>query len=87
MTETFKFLMDRYGLPTVVALGAGFVLRQDVLLPLVQQHSAFLQTVSESQREISKAVQEQTKLLYALKPELKEQFRTVDVRAPDEGAN
>jgi hypothetical protein len=53
----------------------------------VEQHSAFLKTIGESQKEISEAVREQTRLLYALKPELKEQFRTVDVTEPAEGAN
>jgi hypothetical protein len=43
---------------------------------LVEQHSAFLKTIGESQKEISEAVREQTRLLYALKPELKEQFRS-----------
>jgi hypothetical protein len=42
------------------------------LLPLVQQHSAFLQTVSATQKEIAGAVQEQTKLLYALQKESKD---------------
>jgi hypothetical protein len=37
----------------------------------VQQHSAFLQTVSATQKEIAGAVQEQTKLLYALQKESK----------------
>jgi hypothetical protein len=44
------------------------MLRSDILLPLVEQHSAFLQTVAQSQKEIAEAVKEQTKLLYALQP-------------------
>jgi hypothetical protein len=73
MSDTLKIIMERWGFPTLVALAAGYVLRQDVLLPLVQQHSAFLQTIAASQQEISSAVREQTQLLYALKPELKAQ--------------
>jgi hypothetical protein len=69
MSDTLKVIMERWGFPTLVALAAGWMLRNDVMLPLVQQHSVFLQTVAESQKEISSAVREQTKLLYALMPE------------------
>jgi hypothetical protein len=44
------------------------VLRHDVLLPLVEEHRSFVKSLSETQREISKAVGEQTRLLYALQP-------------------
>lgn len=72
MSETMKTILERYGFPALVAIAFGFVLRQDILLPLVQQHSAFLETIAESQKEIADAVREQTRLLYALKPELRE---------------
>lgn len=85
MSETLKVVIERWGFPTLVALAAGWVLRQDVLLPLVEQHSAFLQTISQSQRDIAEAVQEQTKLLYALQSG--KQMRTVDVLVPDGGKN
>jgi hypothetical protein len=87
MSETVKVVIERWGFPTLVALACMYVIRADVLQPLVEQHSAFLKTIGESQKEISEAVREQTRLLYALKPELKEQFRTVDVTEPAEGAN
>ena len=72
VSDTMKTILERWGFPTLVAICAMAVLRYDVLLPLVQQHSAFLATIAESQKEISEAVKEQTKLLYALKPELRE---------------
>lgn len=75
VSETMKTVLERYGFPSLVAIAFGYVLRQDILLPLVQQHSAFLQTVAESQKEIAEAVQEQTRLLYALKPELRESMQ------------
>ena len=68
VSDTLKTILERWGFPTLVAIAAGVVLRNDVLLPLVEQHSAFLRTVAESQKEIAEAVQEQTKLLYALQP-------------------
>lgn len=68
VSETLKTVIERWGFPTVVALAAGYVLRQDVLLPLVEQHSVFLTTIAQSQKEIAEAVNEQTRLLYALQP-------------------
>lgn len=66
VTETAKLIMERYGLPSLVAAAALFVLRMDVVLPLVEAHKNFLTTIAQSQKEIATAVQEQTKLLYAL---------------------
>lgn len=68
VSETLKTVLERWGFPTLVAIAFGWVLRADILLPLVEQHSAFLQTVAQSQKEIAEAVKEQTKLLYALQP-------------------
>lgn len=68
MSELVKTVIERWGLPTLACLAAGYVLRNDVLLPLVEQHSAFLTTVAESQKEIADAVKEQTKLLIAIQP-------------------
>jgi hypothetical protein len=59
-------ILERWGFPVLVALAAGWVLRQDVLLPLVEEHRLFVRELSETQKEISKAMQEQTKLLYVL---------------------
>ena len=74
MTETVKTILDRYGLPTLVCLAAGYVLRADVLLPLVEQHSAFIRTIGDSQKEIAEAIKEQTKMLYALQPRVAEEL-------------
>jgi len=79
MSETVKTVIERWGFPTLVALACMYVIRADVLQPLVEQHSAFLKTIGESQKEISEAVREQTRLLYALKPELKQQFQSSEV--------
>ncbi len=75
MSETLKTVIERWGFPTLVALACMYVIRTDVLQPLVELHAAFLKTIGESQQEISEAVQEQTRLLYALKPELRQQAR------------
>ena len=68
MSEFAKTIIERWGFPTLVAMAAGYCLRQDVLLPLVEQHSLFLMTITQTQKEISETMQEQTKLLYALQP-------------------
>jgi hypothetical protein len=66
--DTLYSIIERWGFPTLVAIACGWVLRQDVLLPLVEEHRTFVKSLSETQREISKAVSEQTRLLYALQP-------------------
>jgi hypothetical protein len=37
-------------------------------VPLVEQHATFLKTIADGQKEIAEAVNEQTRLLYALQP-------------------
>ena len=63
---TVGSIMERWGFPVLVALAAGWVLRNDVLLPLVEEHRSFVKQLGETQRDISQAVTEQTKLLYAM---------------------
>ena len=65
--DTLYTVLERWGFPTLVAIAVGWVLRHDVLLPLVEEHRVFVRSLSETQSEISKAVTEQTKLLYELR--------------------
>ena len=65
--DTLYTVLERWGFPTLVAIAVGWVLRHDVLLPLVEEHRTFVRSLSETQSEISKAVTEQTKLLYEMK--------------------
>lgn len=74
--ETLFSVVERWGFPTLVALALGYFLRQDVLLPLVAEHRSFLQQLGETQRDLSKALNEQTRLLYALQP------RMADMKPP-----
>lgn len=66
MTGTLGGLLKDYTFPIVVAVAVGWVLRNDVLLPLVEEHRSFVKQLGETQRDISQAVTEQTKLLYAM---------------------
>ena len=68
--DTLFGIIERWGFPTLVAVAIGWVLRNDVLLPLVDEHRAFVRQLGETQQEISRAIGEQTKLLYALQPRL-----------------
>ena len=66
--ETLYGIMERWGFPTLVAIAAGWMLRNDVRIPLTDEHRQLIRTVSETQRDIAKSVEEQTRLLYALQP-------------------
>jgi hypothetical protein len=77
---TMFSIIERWGFPTLVAIVAMWVLRQDVLLPLVQSHKQFVEQLGETQQDISKAIQEQTRLLYALQP------KSAAARMPDTDA-
>ena len=61
-------ILERWGFPTLVACVAMWVLRNDVLIPLVAAHTQFLEQLGDTQKDISTAIQEQTRLLYALQP-------------------
>ena len=61
-------IIERWGFPVVVTLAIGFVLRNDVLLPLVDAHEKFLSELASSQKELVQAMNEQTRLLYAIQP-------------------
>lgn len=65
---TLSQIIERWGFPVLVAIAAGWILRNDVLLPLVEEHRSFVKSLSETQRDISQAITEQTRLLYALQP-------------------
>lgn len=67
--------MERWGLPTLACIALGYFLRNDLLKPLVAEHTVFLRTVAESQRDIAEAMTEQTRVLYALQDHIQSQHR------------
>lgn len=86
--DTLIGIMERWGFPTLVALGLAFFIRQDLLMPLLEEHRLTLKEVRETQREIADAVSDQTRLLLSIqsgKPVMG--LRTVDVTEPDAGKN
>ncbi len=58
--------IERWGFPVVIALAFFYVLRVDVLVPLVDEHRSFLRELTHTQQEISEAMREQTRLIRAL---------------------
>ena len=66
--DTLLGILREYGFVTLLACALLYVGRQDIILPMVDAHRTFLKDIAETQREISKAVAEQTKLLYELRP-------------------
>jgi hypothetical protein len=81
-------IMERWGFPTLVALGLAFFIRQDLLMPLLEEHRLTLKEVRETQREIADAISDQTRLLLSIqsgKPVMG--LRTVDATEPDPGTN
>ena len=86
MTDTTKDtlfgIMERWGFPTLVALGLAFFIRQDLLLPLLDEHRLTLKEVRETQREIADAVADQTRLLIAIQSGRPITLRA-DAKAPD----
>jgi hypothetical protein len=83
--ETMFDILNKWGFPTLVALAAGWVLRNDVLLPLVEEHRSFVRQLGETQKGIAEAITEQTRLLYALQP--REKAYTTSVTTPEPGRN
>lgn len=65
---TLLSLGERWGFPVLVAVALGYFLRTDIVLPLLESHRETLKEIRETQREIANAVNEQTRLLYALQP-------------------
>ena len=85
--DTMMELIGKYGFPTLVAVALGFFIRQDLLLPLLEEHRLTLKEVRETQREIADAVGEQTRLLYAIQSQVKDEAWTVDITPPPAGEN
>jgi len=86
--DTLMGIMERWGFPTLVAVGLAFFIRQDLLMPLLEEHRLTLKEVRETQREIADAIGDQTRLLLSIqsgKPV--HGLRTVDVQEPGDGQN
>lgn len=59
-------VIERWGFPVMVASAFMWVLRTDVLVPLVDEHRIFLRQMADTQEDLTKAMQEQTKIIYSI---------------------
>jgi hypothetical protein len=66
--ETMFDLLSKYGFPSLVAVFLAWFIRTDLLVPLLDEHRTTVKELRETQREIAKAITEQTRLLYAMQP-------------------
>lgn len=66
--ETALRMLERYGFGLVLASAILWFVRTDLVLPMVAAHQEFLREMSTTQRDISAAIHEQTRLLYAMQP-------------------
>lgn len=68
MSDLTKSILERYGFAALACVGLAYFIRQDVVLPLIESHRETLRSITETQKEIGQAIQEQTRLLYRLQP-------------------
>jgi hypothetical protein len=61
-------ILSNYAFPALVAAALAWFIRTDLLVPLLEEHRMTVKELRETQREIAKAVTEQTRLLEALQP-------------------
>lgn len=80
--ETALRMLERYGFGLVLATLVLWFVRTDLVLPMVAAHQSFLREMAQTQRDITDAVHEQTKLLYALVPP---KDRAYTVKSVDDG--
>lgn len=66
--DTVLRMAEKYGFGAALSLAILWFVRTDLVLPIVASHQVFLQEMATTQREISRALQEQTRLLYAIQP-------------------
>lgn len=75
-------MVERYGFGLVLATAILWFVRTDLVLPMVDAHRSFLKEMAATQHDISRAIQEQTRLLYAMRP-VTEKMYTTSVTEPD----
>jgi hypothetical protein len=81
--ETFLRMVERYGFGIVLATAMLWFVRTDLVLPMVEAHQQFLKEMASTQKDIGKALREQTQLLYALQPPRPDRSFTSSVIDPE----
>ncbi|NDE15601.1 hypothetical protein EBZ80_11795 [bacterium] len=65
--ETVFKVLERYGFGLVLATAILWFVRTDLVIPMVDAHKSFLKEMAATQHDISRAIQEQTRLIYAMR--------------------
>lgn len=59
-------IVEKYGIAVVLSAALMWILRNDILLPLVEEHRLFVRELGATQKEIGRAISEQTLILSKL---------------------
>jgi hypothetical protein len=59
-------IVEKYGVAIVLSTALMWILRNDILLPLVEEHRLFVRELGQTQKDIGKAISEQTLILSRL---------------------
>lgn len=77
-------MLERYGFGIMLAVSVLWFVRTDIVLPMVDAHKEFLVEMARTQRDISAAVTEQTRLIQALQPARDSRVYTSAIESRDE---
>lgn len=80
-------MLERYGFGLVLATAILWFVRTDIVLPMVDAHKSFLREMAATQHDISRAIQEQTRLLCVLRDAREGMYTTGVVVPTDEQKN
>lgn len=80
-------MLERYGFGLVLATAILWFVRTDIVLPMVDAHKSFLREMAATQHDISRAIQEQTRLLCVLRDARESMYTTGVVVPTDEQKN
>lgn len=72
-------MLERYGFGLVLATAILWFVRTDIVLPMVDAHKSFLREMAATQHDISRAIQEQTRLLFAIRDSRESTYTTSTV--------
>lgn len=64
--ESALRVVEKYGVAVILSVALMWILRSDVLIPLVEEHRLFVRELSATQKEISRAISEQALILSRL---------------------
>lgn len=75
-------MVERYGFGLVLATAILWFVRTDIVIPMVDAHRSFLREMAATQHDISRAINEQTRLLYAFR-RVSDEMYTTSVTEPE----